>query len=136
MTHEDKRRYFDGALIFKQGDPADAMYVVRSGRVGIFRGQDGTDVQIATARPGECFGEMALVDDKPRSATARAIGEVEVEIITAAELKQRIADPVVLCVLTKLSERVRTLNGAVEELRTKSGGGSSAKRLRVSDFLG
>lgn len=113
-------RFPDGALIFRQGDPADAMYVIKSGRVGIFRRQDGRDVQIGTCRAGDCFGEMALFDDKPRSATARSVGDAEIEIVTLAEFRARVTDPAVWGVLTRLSERVRRLDETVDELRAKA----------------
>ncbi|MGH6734864.1 MAG: cyclic nucleotide-binding domain-containing protein [Methyloceanibacter sp.] len=57
-----------GARIFAEGDKGDHMYVVRSGEVEITR--DGKVVE--TLSPGGIFGEMALIDGSPRSATARA----------------------------------------------------------------
>ena len=57
-----------GATIFAEGDPGEAMYVVQSGTVEIR--QAGAPVN--TLGPGEIFGELALIDQSPRSATARA----------------------------------------------------------------
>lgn len=57
-----------GKVIFKAGEPGDVMYVVKEGEVDIMIG----DKVIATEGPGAIFGEMALIDAKPRSATAIA----------------------------------------------------------------
>jgi CRP-like cAMP-binding protein len=60
--------YQPGAIIFRKGDRADGMYVVRSGKVELF---DGATIY-ETVTAGNIFGEMALVDNLPRSASARA----------------------------------------------------------------
>lgn len=57
-----------GACVFREGDAGDAMYLLVSGAVRIVRG----DTLLATLSPGAVFGEMALLLDAPRSATAEA----------------------------------------------------------------
>src|SRR5882672_9552536 len=57
-------------IVFAEGDEADGLYVVLEGKVRIYRkGHDGNEVEFATQEAGEFFGEMALLDGKPRSAT-------------------------------------------------------------------
>ncbi|MFN2134974.1 MAG: Crp/Fnr family transcriptional regulator [Candidatus Promineifilaceae bacterium] len=64
----DVETYDAGQLIFDEGDFGDSMYVVLEGEVEIVL----RDEVINTLSPGEIFGEMALVDNRPRSAAARA----------------------------------------------------------------
>ena len=63
-----------GEILFEEGKKGETFYVVLRGRVELFkRGRDGADQKLAVAREGEAFGEMALLNQSPRSATARAL---------------------------------------------------------------
>ena len=65
---KDLESFDSGEMIFEQGDPGDFMYVVVEGEVDIIlRGE-----VLNTLRPGDIFGEMALIDNRPRSASAKA----------------------------------------------------------------
>lgn len=70
-----ERRYQPGDVIFYEGDPGQVLYVVGSGQVRIFvNGADGSETSVIVfGRPGEMFGELAVVDGLPRSATAVAL---------------------------------------------------------------
>jgi CRP-like cAMP-binding protein len=66
-----------GQVLFEEGKKGDAFYVVLRGRVELVkRGRDGAEQKLAVAREGEAFGEMALLNQTPRSATARALEAV------------------------------------------------------------
>jgi len=63
----------EGEAVFKEGDLGDRAYVVQDGLIDIVRiDDDGTETLLGTVEKGGIFGEMALIDDQPRMATARA----------------------------------------------------------------
>lgn len=65
-----------GALVFKRGDPGDAIFIVASGEVEIFvEDTTGQRIVFETAKPGDFFGELSLLDGDPRSASAVAIAQ-------------------------------------------------------------
>ena len=67
-----------GAVIVREGDPGDAFYVVARGTARVVRsGERGDEVALNILRAGDSFGEMALIEGTPRSATVRASGSVE-----------------------------------------------------------
>ena len=69
------RTFGNGDVIFEEGSVGRHMYVIISGSVRIFKKTEGGDAVVATLGKGELFGEMALVDSLPRSASAVAAGE-------------------------------------------------------------
>src|SRR5262245_37545025 len=70
--------YLFGAVIVREGDPADALYVLVSGRARVVkRGDTGEDVPLNVLRAGDAFGEMALLEQSARMATVRASSDVE-----------------------------------------------------------
>lgn len=64
----DYKQYKAGEVIFKEGDPGDNMYIIKEGMVEVTAGGE----KFIVSRPGDLFGEMALIDSNPRSATAVA----------------------------------------------------------------
>lgn len=64
-----------GELLFREGDPSDAMYVIKSGKIAITKAKGTSEVVLAELGPGDMLGEMAFFDSKPRSAGARAMGD-------------------------------------------------------------
>jgi NADH dehydrogenase len=70
-----RREYFEaGQVIFREGDRGDWLYIVTEGEVEVLKSTPGEVEQpLRRLGPGECFGEIALVSDVPRSATVRAV---------------------------------------------------------------
>ena len=102
-------RHFDaGAKIFLEEDPGDAMYMVRSGRVDVVT--YGTVLE--NVRSGGVFGEMALIDDGPRSAAAIAAEPTEVVAIDKPTFLAIIRDDpgFALKVMSLLATRLRRMN--------------------------
>lgn len=71
-----------GKVLFKQGDKGTAAYIVNSGAIGIYREAMGRKIPLATIRKGELFGEMAVVDNSPRMATAFTLEESSLMVIS------------------------------------------------------
>ena len=67
-----EKEYHAGETIFREGDPGKALFIVLDGKVSITRTADGVDKPLAILTPGTYFGELALIDDQPRFAGARA----------------------------------------------------------------
>ncbi len=78
-----------GAEMVRQGEPADAFYIIRSGAVDVLvRRDDGSEYRIATLGPGDPVGEQALVTGEPRVATVRATEPVEALRLTRADFSE------------------------------------------------
>lgn len=106
--------FADGDVVFSQGDAAADMYVIRSGKVRIYRTHDGEEVTLAVLGAEDFFGEMALFTPGSRTATAVAVGDAEVEVVDRPTFMSLIKDPVVWRMLAKMSERVRLADEALE----------------------
>ena len=128
-----KRRSFRaGEIIFHRDDPGQVLYVLREGKVKIYlTSQDGQEVALAIFGPGDYFGELALLDGQPRSASAIAIEQAETfslqrsDFINAVMRHPRIA----VQVMNVLSRRLRQTDSMVEDLLFLDVHGRVAKKL-------
>jgi CRP-like cAMP-binding protein len=75
-----------GEFFFREGDVATGMYVLERGRVEVFKTWAGRELIVQRFAAGDCFGEMALLDLAPRSASVRAIEDCGAIEITSADL--------------------------------------------------
>src|ERR1700749_2284704 len=75
-----------GKVLFKQGEKANAAYIVNSGAVGIYRESQGRKIPLATVRKGELFGEMAAIDGSPRMATAFPLEDSTLMVISVESM--------------------------------------------------
>jgi len=109
-------KYADGDVIIRQGELGNQMYIVISGEVSIFRTHTGVETDLATLKAGATFGELALFDNRPRSASARAVGDTELRVITREEFSHMKCDPLLRELLTTLATRLRATNQSLERL--------------------
>jgi len=72
------RTFHKGEIIFSEFEPGDAFYLIQSGRVEILKIMGDIEKTIDILQPTEIFGEMAILEDSPRSATAVAVDQVQV----------------------------------------------------------
>jgi len=100
-----------GEIIFNEGDPATELYVIRSGRVAIQRGNRLLD----TLEPSSIFGEMALIDGAPRSATAIAATDATIVPISEKRFVLLVSKTpyFALNVMRVLAGRLRAANKAI-----------------------
>jgi len=61
-----------GQVVVREGDPGEALYLIKAGKVDVNTTRDGQQLQLATLGPGACFGEVALLSGRPRTATVVA----------------------------------------------------------------
>jgi hypothetical protein len=104
------KHFADREVIVTQGSNGDSMYVVQSGKVEVVHTTEaGVDQQLATLKPGEFFGEMAIFEDEVRSATVRAVGDSRVLEVDRKTVEKRIQDDPRLAVhmLKTMSSRIR-----------------------------
>lgn len=113
------RQYPRNTIILNEGDHSDSLYIIRSGSVKVFLGNDeGKEVILNVQGPGEYFGEMALIDSGPRSASVMTQDKVTLSLISKADfedfLRQHPAATVkIMCGLVK---RLRALTESVRSL--------------------
>jgi hypothetical protein len=82
----------EGQVIFKQGEPSDKFFIIRSGQVLLTREANGTTTELGKAGPGEVVGEMGVLQNLPRSATATAKGKVWLYGMTLSDLADKRSD--------------------------------------------
>jgi CRP/FNR family cyclic AMP-dependent transcriptional regulator len=111
------RSYEPGRMIVREADTGVALYCVLSGSVRVQRQKSGADGQVTLAElgSGSFFGEMALLDDFPRSASVVAIAPTECALLSKWDFQKELeAHPGIgLAMLRVLSERIRALDAQV-----------------------
>ncbi|TNF97571.1 MAG: EAL domain-containing protein [Gammaproteobacteria bacterium] len=111
MAQEHQRLVFNsGAIIFQEGEPGECAYLIESGEVEISIQKDGTQTNIALLGPGDLFGELALIDNKSRTASARAASDTELTVINRDFFDRVLEgiDPTIKYVLRLIIKRFRS----------------------------
>ena len=113
------REYADQEVVCRQGETGNCMYVVQAGKVEVLREGTGTEVILGELGPGEVFGEMAIFDRQPRSATVRAKGGARILTLDKRQFLRRVHEDPSLAfhILQGMSRRIRSLNEEVSRLR-------------------
>jgi CRP/FNR family cyclic AMP-dependent transcriptional regulator len=98
----ETRKYDAGDIIFREGEPGDAWYALYRGEVDVVKESDSGQQSIRTLEPPSCFGEIAILDGLPRSATVRATKETLVMRIPQEKFKELMDEEhLVACKLIK-----------------------------------
>ncbi|RMH06442.1 MAG: Crp/Fnr family transcriptional regulator [Nitrospirae bacterium] len=117
-TQAREQRYPKGNIVFYEGDPGDFLMIILSGKVKVvLLGQEGQELILSILEPGNFFGEMAILEAAPRSATVITIEPSEFLCLDQASFSSLIQrhPPIALKILRHLSARLRQ---ADEQLRS------------------
>jgi hypothetical protein len=120
-----RTHFADGQTLFREGDPADGVFHLLSGTVEVLREVDGDTILLGKVGAGQFIGEMGVVENRPRSATARAASVVEVEILTPTEFLDQIASSPATAreLIRRLCQRLREADNRIVNDERRSGPG-------------
>src|SRR5215510_9427438 len=114
-----QRTYPKGQIIFLEGDPGDALYLIVAGEVKVFKlGTEGREFILTWLRAGDFFGEMSLFDGRPRSASVMASEEATLVVLPQRAFLAQVQHscPILLTCLRTLCHRLRGTDEQVANL--------------------
>ena len=119
MQGSATRQFSKGEALMLEGERGECAYIIESGNVEIVVQRDGQHLQIGTRGPGSMLGEMAMIDDKPRTATVRALEDCTAIEITREDFAHRVesADPVLKMVMRIVTSRYRDMIARTDAMR-------------------
>lgn len=118
-----EKTYSKKSIIFHEGDEGDTLYILKHGRVKISKiTEDGREKTLCIMQPGDFFGEMAIFDNLPRSATAEVIDDgAIVSTVSKRDFERTLIDhpSIAVQIIRDLTRRIRLVNQQVEDLAFK-----------------
>lgn len=104
--------------LFREGDAPDAMYVIKSGKFAVVKTKSNSEIVLAELGPGAMVGEMAFFDNKPRSASVKAIKEADVIVLPYKALHAQFAHMPewAKAIMRTVNEHLRNANKRIKEL--------------------
>ncbi len=117
VTRPDIRSFKTGTTLFEEGSFGKDIFVIKEGKVGIYKNSENGEVELTELGPGDIVGEMSLLDNLPRSATVRAKENTKAQVVTQAAFSQTLQKtPVWLSSIIKiLVSRLRDANKRVNQ---------------------
>jgi CRP/FNR family cyclic AMP-dependent transcriptional regulator len=132
-TITSEKVYSRKSIVFHEGDHGDTLYIIKAGRIKIAKvAIDGREKTLCILQSGDFFGEMAIFDNQPRSATAEAIdNDVHLFTISKGDFERIIHEypSIALRIMQDLTRRIRQINQQVEDLAFKDVHGRVASTL-------
>jgi CRP/FNR family cyclic AMP-dependent transcriptional regulator len=125
-----------GTVAFRTGDEGDAMYLIEEGKVRIcVRTKEGHEVTLTELHRGDFFGEMALLDGKPRSADARVAEDARLAVLSREHFHSFVSSNpnVALEMLTALANRLRHTDELLRHTATRNVNVEEAAQLTLAD---
>jgi len=128
-----EKTYSKKNIVFHEGDYGDALYVIKNGRIKIAKvAIDGREKTLTILKAGDFFGEMAIFDDMPRSATAESMdNDVRLLSINKNDFERLIIEnpSIAIRIMKDLTRRIRQVNEQVQDLAFKDVHGRVASTL-------
>ena len=126
------RKHAAGTVLFREGERGEKMYVIRTGKVNIWKHISESEITLAVLGPGEFFGEMALLEGLPRSAGATVVEDAAlIEVEQAAfETLVRKNGEIAVRLMRRLSARLREADRQIQALMSRSGAARALSLLR------
>ncbi|MBN2619933.1 Crp/Fnr family transcriptional regulator [candidate division WOR-3 bacterium] len=121
MVEGMERKLNPGEILFEEGDKGEVMYLIREGKIKITKGKGEDEKVLAVLKEGDFFGEMAIIESAPRSASAIAATNVSLLVIDKETFRSKIREnPLIEYVLETLSRRLRAADEQMRLLTIKS----------------
>ena len=123
-SHLQRTSYQQGDIIFREGDPGEEVFIVTKGTASAFLQSPNSAIRLATFAPGTVFGELAILDAGPRSATVVADEDFVCLVLTMSkytalmEKHPSVAMRILAAIGRELSGRLRTANRTIHQLET------------------
>ncbi|HTH16765.1 MAG TPA: cyclic nucleotide-binding domain-containing protein [Magnetospirillum sp.] len=111
----ERRTYAKGAVIFREGDRGSEAFLVQKGSVRIFKTVNGKRVTLGHCKPFQVFGELALMDDRPRMAAAEATEETMVLVVSKDTIRDML-DSAAPGLTTLIHSLIATMRSMGEDL--------------------
>ncbi|MBC7472873.1 MAG: Crp/Fnr family transcriptional regulator [Candidatus Sericytochromatia bacterium] len=128
-----EKNYSKKNIVFHEGDYGDALYIIKNGRIKIAKvALDGREKTLTILKGGDFFGEMAIFDDMPRSATAESMeNDVKLLSINKTDFERLITEnpSIAIRIMKDLTRRIRQVNEQVQDLAFKDVHGRVASTL-------
>ena len=119
-----EKEYLPGETIFMEGEPGKALFIILVGTVSICRAFNKGEEVLATLNPGAYFGELALIDDQPRFASARAAEASRLLILYRSDFEDLMEGQRTLAIQV-MSNLLKTLAGYVRRSQSQRNGRNS-----------
>ena len=135
-TAGSTRRYESGQSIFLEGDEGESAFIIEKGAVEVWTGAPNERLVLALLEEGELFGALTILEGVPRAASATAVGETVLTVVTDDPILRRIenTDPVVRLIVNMLLDRLRRTRPGGSFNRSSSGLRAIAK-MRMESAL-
>ena len=126
------KRFPKNSVLVNEGDDTDSLYIIQSGKVKIYLSdEDGKELVLSLIGPGDYFGEIALLDESPRSASAMSLEECKIYVLNKPQFEAFLKQDTAVClrVMRGLTRRLRELTDNMRDMALMDVYGRIAKTL-------